>query len=104
MIALNEQINAAILSKYGTIAAFAQKTGIPYSTLSSIIKNGADNSKFSMILNICRGLDIDIFNNSDIDLTNNSAEFTRKLSFLDENGVKLVSSVIEIEYKRSNKF
>ena len=59
---------------------------------------------FLLTSNLNLDLNIDIFNNPDIDLTNNSAEFARKLSFLDENGAKLVSAVIETEYKRSNKF
>ncbi len=104
MITLNKQIGAAILSEYGTIAAFVQKTGIPYSTLSSIIKNGAGNSKFSMIMKICRYLNIDIFNNSEYGLSDEEIEFVRKLSFIDKDGADLLTMVLETEYKRSNKF
>ncbi len=104
MIALNKQIGAAIKEKYGTIAAFAQKTGIPYSTLSSIVKNGVDNSKFSMIMKICGCLGIDVFNNADTHLSAKDTELACMFSLLDEDGAELVSAVLDCEYKRSNKF
>lgn len=104
MIALNEQIGAAIKEKYGTIAAFAQETGIPYSTLSSMVKNGVNNSKFSMVMGVCGCLGIDVFNNADMNLSANDTKLAGMFSLLDENGAELVSAVLDCEYKRINKF
>ena len=104
MLDLNVQIKEAIKSEYGTVAAFSNETGVPYSTLNSIIKNGPDNSKFDMIMKICRCLKIDVFNISDLNLSVDDVEFVYKLSRLDKHGAELLTAVLEREYKRSNKF
>lgn len=96
---LKEGIN----KKYGGVAQFSRQTNIPYSTLNSIFKKGLDNSKFSMIIKMCRELDINVFENT-VNFNKHDIDFLTKISALDEYGLELLEKLIEKEYKRSIKF
>ena len=61
VIKLCDKINTKIDEKYGSVARFSRTVNVPYSTLNCILKNGLSNSKFSMVLDICRRLRVDIF-------------------------------------------
>ena len=104
MADLCEQIKTAIRAEYDTLAAFAQETGIPYSTLSSIVKNGMDNSKFAVVMKICRCLKIDAFENEKLNFTDKDINFLLKFSHIDKYAAELVEGIVDYEYKRSNKF
>ncbi len=100
---LNDVIGEAIEEKYGTLSQYAKDKCIPYSTLSNIVKNGLENSRFSMIMQLCRDLDIDVFETEKLTLSDKELAFASKFSMLDESGGRLVSSIIEKEYDRTEK-
>lgn len=85
-------------------AELARRTGIPASTISSIIIRNNDRVAIEMILKICEVLDCDIeeYINS---LRNElpklmPASFTRKYYSLDDYGKYAVDSILGIEYSR----
>lgn len=97
-------IKCKIEDKYGSIAKFSRVMDIPYSTLNTIIKNGMDNSRFSMVLEICRILEIDVFNNKNCKFSDFDLQFITKFLALDEHGIGLITKIIEKEYERSINF
>lgn len=55
---IEERLREYILSKYGTIKDFADKSGIPYGTVMSNLKRGIMRSSVSSILTMCETLQI----------------------------------------------
>lgn len=53
-----EQLKAFILTKYKSLREFTQEFDIPYSTMSTILKRGIDNSNVTNIIKICQALNI----------------------------------------------
>lgn len=47
-----------ILTKYKSIREFTMESGIPYSTMATILKRGIQNSGVTNIIRICKALDI----------------------------------------------
>lgn len=54
------KLKELILSRYGTLAKFCEKIGIPWSTLDSILKRGVEKANISNILKITKELDLDV--------------------------------------------
>lgn len=57
---LEEQLKNEILSRYKSIREFAAMTGIPYSTVDSVLKRGIKNSGVGTVIRIFSFLDIDV--------------------------------------------
>lgn len=53
-----EQLKAFILTKYKSLREFTQENNIPYSTMTTILKRGIDNSNVTNIIKICQALQI----------------------------------------------
>lgn len=55
---IEEQLKEEIKKKYGSIKKFAESTGIPYTTMDSILKRGIKNATAANILKIVNALDL----------------------------------------------
>lgn len=53
-----EKLKDFILSKYRSLREFTQEIGMPYSTMTTILKRGIDNSNVQNIIKICQALEI----------------------------------------------
>ncbi|MCL2335786.1 MAG: helix-turn-helix domain-containing protein [Firmicutes bacterium] len=54
-----ELLKAFILSKYKSLRAFAVEAGIPYMTISNMLKRGLGNSSATNVIEMCQFLGID---------------------------------------------
>lgn len=57
---LEEQLKREILERYKSIREFSAMTGIPYSTVDSVLKRGIKNSGVGTVIRIFSFLDIDV--------------------------------------------
>lgn len=57
---LSEILKSEILKNYQNIKQFSDASGIPYMTISSVLKRGVENSVFGTVLRICNALNISI--------------------------------------------
>ena len=53
-----ERLKEFILTKYKSVREFTMESGIPYSTMATILKRGIPNSGVTNIIRICKALDI----------------------------------------------
>lgn len=53
-----EKLKAFILTKYRSIREFTQTIDMPYSTMTSILKKGVQNSSVQNVIRICQALNI----------------------------------------------
>ena len=59
-MSLEEQLKQEILGRYKSIREFSAMTGIPYSTVDSVLKRGIKNSGVGTVIKIFSFLDIDV--------------------------------------------
>lgn len=57
-MSIEEQLKHFIVVKYGSIRKFAPRTGLPYSTIISILRRGIDNCNGQNLKMICEALHI----------------------------------------------
>ena len=57
---IENQLKELILLKYGSLREFTFNIGLPYSTLSTILKNGIMTANISNVVKICNALSIKI--------------------------------------------
>ena len=57
---IENQLRELILLKYGSLREFTFNIGLPYSTLSTILKNGIMTANISNVVKICNALSIKI--------------------------------------------
>ena len=57
-MSIEEKLKNLILSRYKSIREFTQRADIPYSTFSTIINRGIDNSSVTNVIKICKTLGI----------------------------------------------
>lgn len=57
---LTQVLKECILLEYDNIKQFSDASGIPYMTISSVLKRGVENSVFGTIQRICEALDITV--------------------------------------------
>ena len=57
---IENQLRELILLKYGSLREFTFNIGLPYSTLSTILKNGIMTANISNVVKICDALNIKI--------------------------------------------
>ena len=55
---IEQNLKSYILEKYDSMTEFAQKSGVPITTLSSIITRGINRASVNNIIKICKALDI----------------------------------------------
>ena len=56
---IEDELRKLIIERYGSLKGFADKTGIPYTTLASIFQRGISNAKVTNITKITEELNID---------------------------------------------
>ena len=54
---VTETLQSLIFSKYKNIKQFSDESGIPYMTVSNVLKRGVENSSFDTLEKICNALD-----------------------------------------------
>lgn len=57
---IENQLRELIILKYGSLREFTFNIGLPYSTLSTILKNGIMTANISNVVKICNALNIKI--------------------------------------------
>lgn len=57
---IENQLRELIILKYGSLREFTFNIGLPYSTLSTILKNGIMTANISNVVKICNALSIKI--------------------------------------------
>lgn len=55
---IEDKLKAYIMTKYRSLREFTQTIGIPYSTMTTILKRGIANSNVLNIIKICQELEI----------------------------------------------
>lgn len=59
-LTLTETLKIEILKRYKNVKQFSDTSGIPYMTISSVLKRGVENSVFGTVLRICEALKMSI--------------------------------------------
>lgn len=57
---IENKVKNIIIKEYGSVRRFAEKVGIPYTTIDTILKRGFMNSNVSNVIKICNELEIDV--------------------------------------------
>lgn len=57
---IENKIKEIILEKYGSVKRFADKIGIPYTTIDTILKRGILKSNVLNVIKICNELNINV--------------------------------------------
>lgn len=88
-------------------AELSRRSGVPASTISSIISRNNDRVAIEQMLTLCKILDCDLEEYID-SLKKEKSErmpssFAKKYNYLDDEGKTLVNLVLEHEYKRCQK-
>lgn len=91
--------------------AFANATGVPYTTVDSMLKRGVMNAGVGKVIKICRGLGISAdgladgkiipYETSESKFNGKEEEFLRKYRALDERGKKAIDETLSREYDYS---
>lgn len=56
-----QKLRNLILDRYKSLRQFAIETGIPYSTLMTLLSRGIGGGSFDIVILICKKLDVDPF-------------------------------------------
>lgn len=54
-----QQLRNRILDRYTSLRQFATATGIPYSSLMTLLSRGLGGASFDTVMEICLALDLD---------------------------------------------
>lgn len=57
---IENKIKDIIVSKYGSVKRFADKIGVPYTTIDTIFKRGFMNANVLNVIKICNELGLDV--------------------------------------------
>lgn len=57
---VEEEIKKLIIERYGSVAAFSDKVGLPNSTMDSILRRGLGKANVENVMRICKELQISI--------------------------------------------
>ena len=93
-------IRTRIKEKFKTIENFSKHTNIPRTTINFILKNGVAVSNFGMVSKILKELDIHTDNEHSVVVDDETLEFMKIYSALDDAGKHTVTSVAQTEYRR----
>ena len=55
---IERKLKELIIERYGSLREFTPHTGLPYTTVHTILKRGIDNSSVENVIAICRALHI----------------------------------------------
>lgn len=97
---IQEKMNAANISQ----AELARRSGVPASTISSIISRNNDRIAIEMLINLCDVLGCDVEEYISAlkkePVKQMPSSFTKKYYALDSFGKELIDKALEIEYER----
>lgn len=103
MDSITTLIKSEIKKQYGSLWKFSQSSGIPYSTITSMINRGLNGTAYGLVMRVCKLLNIKQVYDSDLILFNEEFyDIYTKLTQLDDMGVHTVTSVLNVEYQRCN--
>ncbi len=111
MKSTEDRLKEKILINYRSVRAFAEEIDVPYSTLDTMLKNGVENSRFSLIARVCDGLGIGLSqlqqgkilpDQRRASAVISSAEQHHMIQYraLDRHGRAAVDGLLRIEYER----
>ena len=101
MDSITSLIKAEIKKQYGSVAKFAEASGIPYGTVSNSLARGVGGTAYDTVSKMCKFLHIKQAYDDDLILFNQEFyDVYKKLTALDEMGVHTVCSVLNVEYQR----
>lgn len=97
-----------------SVRAFAEKCGLPESTVYTILKKGAGKANVNNVIAMCKTLGITVeqldemskgitSNAAQILLSDNETEHLHKYRSIDNRGKHTVDTVLEMEYIRCDK-
>lgn len=108
---IESRLKHLILAQYKSLMAFANATGVPYTTIDSMLKRGVMNAGVGKVIKICRGLGISAdgladgkiipYENLEPKFISTEEEFLRKYRALDERGKKAIDETLSREYNYS---
>lgn len=90
-----EKLKDFILSKYRSLREFTQAIDMPYSTMTTILKRGIDNSNVQNIIKICQALEIkadDLAEGNIVPIEKHNADSVRIEDILFELTQKLLNT------------
>lgn len=94
-------IKDEIKKQYGSMWKFSKESGIPYSTITSMINRGLNGTAYGLVMQVCKLLNIKQVYDNDLILFNEEFfDVYSKLTELDDVGVHTVTSVLNAEYQR----
>ena len=94
-------IRAEIENQFGTVARFSKESGIPYSTLTTLLNRGVDSTSYGTVLKILNLLGIKN-TADDIRVSAQAWDLLNKISELDSQGLHTVKAIVNAEYNRCN--
>ena len=107
---IEEQLKNIILSKYKSVRAFANANDLAYSTVDSIFKRGISGIGVGKAIKIFNALGLDVKSiesgflspakQNVITLTQHELAYIKKYRALDEDGMKMVDTVLNLEFDR----
>lgn len=104
MDSLTNLIKTEIRKQYGSVAKFAEASGIPYGTVSNSLARGVGGTAYDTVSKMCKCLHIKEVYDDDLILFNQEFyDVYKKLTVLDEMGVHTVCSVLNVEYQRCHE-
>jgi len=109
-----DKITALIKEKYKSIREFSNISGIPNSTIVSMLKNGLGGTSVDTVLLVCKCLNLSIeeLNGAKnqpkelpltADVSPEELEIIKKYRSLDNRGKKAIHNLLDYEYEQSKK-
>ena len=90
-------IRAEIENQFGTVARLSKESGIPYSTLTTLLNRGVDSTSYGTVLKILNLLGIKN-TADDIRVSAQAWDLLNKISELDAQGLYTVKAIVNAEY------
>lgn len=98
---LTALIKQEIRKQFKSVRKFTAYLGLPYTTVSSALRNGIGGTSYETVMKICRALGIAQGNYQDPVLINDDTlSVLSRYHLLDRQGAHTVRTVLEMEFAR----
>lgn len=98
---LTALIQQEIKRQYKSVRKFTTALDLPYTTVTSALKNGIGGTAYETVTKICAALHIQLINYQNNAMINEDVlEFLYRYNRLDEKGMHTVRTILEMEYRR----
>lgn len=94
---IEEKIKELILSKYRSVREFTQAIEMPYSTFSTIMSRGIENSSVTNVIKICKALGISADGVAEGKIIYSSTELIREEMDLDHVITDIKGKILNVE-------